>query len=222
MHTDKQTNKQIVNYSKTLHNIFFHYRIITVVPLPPPLPFPPFFVVPKIVIEDQSDFTVVLSPFSSSGGFIIAVYALFEVASYSFTKDDGQTVEVFISLIFQSEWETVSRYQIGFPALDKASDGNYTFSLTDEGQNMKKQTISITKAQSIVTVFLVSFLMFIPVFIDIIELRVLAHPGRLEVLEGFSAEFECFAEVNVHVELEWSRDYEPLLQNKVIYHASCV
>lgn len=50
----------------------------------------------------------------------------------------------------------------------------------------------------------------------ITELRIFASPERLEVLVGFLAVFECFVEVNVLDELEWSRDYEPFLHSKVV------
>ena len=59
-------------------------------------------------------------------------------------------------------------------------------------------------------------MILIAVLPAIVELKIFASPARLEVIVGFLAIFECFVEVNVLDKLEWSRDYEPLLHNKVI------
>lgn len=119
------------------------------------------FVGPKIVVEDLTGYTITFSPFRSNGGFVIAVYSLYEVISYSFSKDDGQVVEVFVTLLFQSEWETVTRYQIGFPVIDKDSDGNYSFSVTDKDQKTEIQTLTIIKAQGIAFMLFLLLLMLL-------------------------------------------------------------
>lgn len=47
------------------------------------------------------------------------------------------------------------------------------------------------------------------------DIEVFITPVEMDVLEGFSAVFECFA-YGVHIEkLKWSRDFEPLHKDKV-------
>ena len=47
------------------------------------------------------------------------------------------------------------------------------------------------------------------------DLTVYTTPNQLNALEGFYAVFECYVIANVVDKIEWSRDFEPLHEDKV-------
>ena len=85
----------------------------------------------------------------STTSFVASFISLYDVSSYYFEKDDGDTSLATIEVLDKSKWEIVTRFKIVFLEVSKDSDGDYILDVTDERDTIFSQKITVIQAKGI-------------------------------------------------------------------------
>ena len=108
------------------------------------------FLAPKLIIEGIRGYVVYLPHVvESTTSFVASFISLYDVSSYYFEKDDGDTSFATIEVLDKSKWEIVTRFKIVFLEVSKDSDGDYILDVTDERDSIFSQKITVIQAKGI-------------------------------------------------------------------------